>query len=49
VINSVLLSSSEQPSPTWMPGPTFARIFAGHGVFAIEGPARFTLMTYQTA
>jgi hypothetical protein len=29
-------------------GLTFGGIFAGHGVFAVEGPARFTLMSYQT-
>jgi hypothetical protein len=29
-------------------GLTFGGTFAGHGVFAVEGPARFTLMSYQT-
>jgi hypothetical protein len=28
-------------------GLTFGGTFAGHGVFAVEGPARFTLMGYQ--
>ena len=29
-------------------GLTFGGTFAGHGVFAVERPARFTLMSYQT-
>jgi hypothetical protein len=29
-------------------GLTFGGTFAGHGVFVVEGPARFTLMSYQT-
>jgi hypothetical protein len=28
-------------------GLTFGGTFAGHGVLAVEGPARFTLMGYQ--
>ena len=29
-------------------GLTFGGTFAGHSVFAVERPARFTLMSYQT-
>jgi len=30
-------------------GQTFGGMFAGHGVFAVEGPSRFTLESYEIA
>jgi hypothetical protein len=30
-------------------GLTFGGMFAGHGVFALDGPSRFTLESYEIA
>jgi hypothetical protein len=30
-------------------GQTFGGMFAGHGVFAVHGPSRFTLESYEIA
>jgi hypothetical protein len=30
-------------------GQTFGGMFAGHGVFAVDGPSRFTLESYEIA